>query len=236
MKSGNHVDFLEKVLPYWNRIDDAERRTIVAGAVPLHYAAGEIIYNAASDRVGMFLVKRGEIRSYILSDNGKEFTLSRMGVNGVCILSASCLINNINFDVFIDAEQDCDLLFIDSAVLSKLHERNPVIENFALKMAADKFSEVVNVLEQMLFMSFDRRLATFLVTEYEHKDSLDIFLTHEQIAKYIGSAREVVSRALKQFEKDKMVKLSRGGIRITDAKALAQIAENNERQADPVSG
>ncbi|MGF7017883.1 CRP/FNR family transcriptional regulator [Lachnospiraceae bacterium PF1-21] len=219
---------MSNTLDYWNQISDEEKQEILQSVTSVRHKAGERVHNAVDDCVGMFLVVSGELRTYILSDRGKEFTLFRLGSGGVCILTASCLLKSITFDVFVDAETDCELLLIKALTLSKLHAQNPLIENFALKTAADKFSAVVRVMESMLFMTFERRLTTFLVAEAEKNDSAIIRLTHEQIAKYIGSAREVVSRAIKQLEKEKVVALFRGGVKITDMEALRFMAEKAE--------
>lgn len=215
-------------LDYWHQASDGERQEILQTITPVRYKAGERVHSAADDCVGMFLVVSGELRTYILSDRGKEFTLFRLGSGGVCVLTAACLLKSITFDVFVDAETDCELLLIHAVTLSKLHAQNPLIENFTLKMAADKFSAVVRVLESMLFMTFEQRLATFLLAEAEKNNAAVIRLTHDQIAKYIGSAREVVSRAIKKFEKEGIVSLFRGGVKITDRDALQAIAEKTE--------
>lgn len=212
-------------MDYWAQIEEEERQEIIQSVQPVQYKAGENIHGAAEDCIGMLLVMSGELRTYILSDMGKEFTLFRLGYGDVCVLTASCLINSITFDVLVDAETDCELLLINSGALLKLHTQNPLIENFALRIAADKFSAVVRVLESMLFMTFEQRLAIFLVAEAEKNHSVEIKLTHEQIAKYIGSAREVVSRFIKKLEKEGTVSLFRGGVKILDMKALKSMTE-----------
>lgn len=184
------------------------------------------MHNALNDCIGMLLVVSGELRTYLLSDTGKEFTLFRLGKGEVCVLTASCLLSSITFDVLVDAETDCELLLLNSVVLSRLHAQNPRIENFALKIAANKFSAVVRTLESMMFMSFEQRLAVFLIAETEKNSSTMVCLTHEQIAKYIGSAREVVSRVIKRLEKDGTVSLFRGGVEILDMNALASMADS----------
>lgn len=220
-----HAEFLAKTLTYWDKISHDERQLILESIMTVKFSAGETVHNAIDDCIGMLLVKTGELRTYILSDKGKEFTLFRVGVGGVCVLSARCLLNSITFDAMIEAQQDCELLLIRSSVLSRLHEQNPLIENFALKSTVEKFSAVVGAMETMLFMSLGQRVAAFLLGEYEKGKSYDIPLTHEQIAKYIGSAREAVSRTVKQLEKENMVSLSRGGIRILDLDSLAVLAQ-----------
>jgi CRP/FNR family transcriptional regulator len=172
----------------------------------------------------VLIVKSGELRTYMLSEDGRDITLYRLGKGDVCILSASCVLSNITFDVYIDAERDTEVLLISSAVFSRLMEENVYAENFALRVAADRFSDVMWAMEQILFMSFDRRLAVFLLYETAKIETDTLPLTHEQIARYMGSAREVVSRMLKHFSKESIVVLSRGGVRVLNKERLRQLS------------
>jgi CRP/FNR family transcriptional regulator len=112
---------------------------------------------------------------------------------------------------------------INSYTYSKIQEKNVYVENFTLKLAVDRFSDVMWAIEQMLFMKIDRRLATFLFDEATKSNTLNIKMTHEQMAKYVGSAREVVSRMLKQFERDGLIEMKRGGLRILDKEKLKEL-------------
>ena len=107
--------------------------------------------------------------------------------------------------------------------LAAVSEQNPRIRIFALETAVSRFSDVMWVMQQILFMSMDQRLAIFLCDESARTGSDTITLTHGQIARYMGSAREVVSRMLKYFANEGMVEVSRGGIKILDKKRLRQL-------------
>ena len=138
-------------------------------------------------------------------------------------MTASCILSSIHFDVHVDAEKDSEVLVINAPTFSKLCKENVYIENFSLRLATERFSDVMWAMEQILFMSFDRRLAIFLLDETGKTGTDTLTLTHEQIAKYMGSAREVVSRMLKYFAKEGMVEISRGCIRILDRKKLKEL-------------
>jgi len=150
------------------------------------------------------------LRTYILSEDGRDITLYRLGPDEICILSASCILENITFDVHIDAEKDCEVLLVKSSVFQQICNENIYAENFSYKSMIDRFSDVMWAMQQILFMSFDKRLTIFLLDEVARTGSNTIVMTHEQIAKYVGSAREVVSRMLKYFENEGYVNLSRG--------------------------
>lgn len=212
-------------LPFWDKLSDSETQLLISGTKPVLYKQDENIHSPSNECVGVLLVKSGELRTYILSESGKEVTLFRLNSGEACILSASCLLSNITFDVFVDAQQDTEVLLISSATFAQLQSNNLYVENFALRLAADRFSDVMWAMEQILFMSFDARLAVFLLDETAKTGADNLVMTHEQIAKYIGSAREVVSRMLKYFAKEGIVELYRGGLKITDKPALMTLVQ-----------
>ena len=217
------IKYLKKNLKFWEYLDEKEKQMIIENVTEVSYRTGQNVHSAEQNCLGMIMIKEGELRTYILSEEGKEITLYRLNSNDICVLSASCVLRNITFDVHIDAEKDTKAFVIDSEVFLKLCENNIYVENFALKITAERFSDVMWAMEQILFMSFDKRLAVFLLDETSKKGSDSLAMTHEQIAKYMGSAREVVSRMLKYFAKEGMVELSRGCIHIKDRKRLKQL-------------
>lgn len=217
--------FLKENLSFWNKLNNKEKELIKNNVNNVTYKKGEILHNADAECIGLILIKKGGLRVYILSEDGREVTLYRLSEGDSCVLSASCILNNITFDVVIDAEVDSEVLVINVGTFSKLNNENIYVENFAYKNTVDRFSDVMWAIEQILFMSFDKRLATFLIDEIAKTKSTDINFTHEQIAKYLGSAREVVSRMLKNFEAQSILKLSRGLIQITDKEKLMKLLE-----------
>jgi len=139
------------------------------------------------------------------------------------MLSASCVLKSITFDVFVDAEEDSNVLIINGKAFADITQKNVYAENFALNMAVSRFSDVIWIIQQILFMSFDKRLAIFLHDEMSKTGNKTVKLTHDQVAKYMGSAREVVSRMLKYFASEGIVELSRGGITVIDKKKLFEL-------------
>lgn len=226
MLKESDVNILKQGFTFWDKLSEAQERLILDHVIVGSYSKGMTIHNGQDDCVGVFVLKTGEFRAYILSDEGKEITIYRLRAGDICILSASCILKNITFDVHIDIELDSEVLLINSNIYQKIVDQNIYVENFTYKLAMDKFSEVMWAMEQILFMSFDKRLAIFLQDEANQNHSDEIALTHEQIAKYIGSAREVVSRMLKYFAQEGIVELSRGGIKITDRKKLKSRINN----------
>jgi CRP/FNR family transcriptional regulator len=217
------LKYIPKVLTFWDKLNEAQKDLVLNNISPVHYDKGSRIHSGENDCIGVILIKKGELRIYILSDEGKEVTLYRLRDGEICILSASCILDNITFDVHVDAEVDSEVLLIDSSLYQQLCRQNIYAENFTDKLVIDSFSDVMWAMEQILFMSFDKRLAIFISDEITRNQSDTIELTHEQIAKYIGSAREVVSRMLKYFAQEGIVELSRRGVRVVDKKRLKEL-------------
>ena len=217
------VAFIKSMLPFWERLTEAEAALLLRHTKAVVFEPGENVHSGSNDCVGVVLVKTGELRTYILSDEGKEVTLFRLRDGEPCVLSASCHIRSITFDIIIDAVHATEAYLIDGQVFSQLLAENVYVENFTLRITAERFSEVMWAMEQILFMSFDRRLAIFLLDETAKTGVDNITMTHEQIARYVGSAREVVSRMLKYFAKEGIVAVHRGGVEIIDKQKLREL-------------
>lgn len=211
-----------EIFPFWNEIEQTDKEFICRNSSVQAYKQGTNIHNG-NECSGVILVRSGSLRLYIMSENGKDITLYRLHKGDMCMLSASCVLQAITFDVFVDAEEDSECYIISGAAFAEISAKNPEIKIFALETAVSRFSDVMWIMQQILFMSMDKRLAIFLTDEAAKRNSDTVPLTHEQIAKYIGSAREVVSRMLKYFANEGIVENSRKGIKIIDKKRLRKL-------------
>jgi len=223
MLDKNELTYIRSRFDFWDKLTDMQKRMLENNIVKAIYTDGYNLYSSDNECLGVILLKRGGLRVYILSEDGREVTLYRLSPGDVCILSASCILKNITFDVHIDVEGDTEVYILNIDVFSKLCQDNVYVENFAYRNAIDRFSDVMWAMERILFMSFDKRLAIFLLDEMAKSNSSVLNITQEQIAKYIGSAREVVSRMLKIFQADGILEQSRGVIRILDKEKLRQL-------------
>lgn len=224
MEHNDLYELFDKSFPFWSSISDAERASFMNTAQNIKFKRGTNIHNG-NECTGVILIKSGSLRLYILSEDGKEITLYRLFPGDICMLSASCVLDAITFDVFVDAEEDSECVVIGGCVFETVSNRLPEVKIFALETALSRFSDVMWVMQQILFMSMDKRLAIFLLDEISKSGSDTVKLTHEQIAKYMGSAREVVSRMLKYFSSEGIVAVSRSeGIQVLDKKRLRALA------------
>lgn len=210
-------------LPFWASLTEQEKEILRKSAVIRHYEKGSFIHSSDRDCLGMLFILSGEIRTYILSDEGREITLFRLYPNDLCVLSASCVISQISFDTQMTARQDTEVLIIPPNITALLKEQNISVRCFLYEQATERFSEVMWAMQQILFKGLDQRLAAFLVEECGRTNSNTVRMTHEQIAWNISSAREAVARMLKQFTQDGLVELKRGEIIIKDTDGLKRL-------------
>ena len=206
--------------PFWDKLTDRQREQLCAGTTEYSFRKGANIHGLDETCTGAILVIKGCLRAYLLSENGRELTLYRFKEGEVCMLSASCVLRSITFDVIIDAAEDCQVYLVSGDVMARVSEENLYVQNYALDNAVKRFSDVVWVMQQIMFFSLDKRLAVFLWDEMSRTESARIKLTHEQIAKYISSAREAVTRMLRYFASEGIVELSRGDITVIDKDKL----------------
>ena len=213
-------EFLIAHVSFWEHLTEAEKERLLNSTSAVCQKKGTLVHGGNEDGIGILLVRTGQFRTYLMSEDGREITLYRLFKGDVCILSASCVLEAITFDVYIDAEEDTEALLIDAAAFRDLARQNIYVQNFGYQITTSNFSDVMWAMQQILFMGFDRRLAEFLLREYERTGSDTIHMTHEEIAEQVSSAREVVARMVKRFASDGLVRAERGTIKLTDIKAL----------------
>lgn len=211
-------------LEFWPHLTEDERALALASSRFENYKKGQLVHNCTGNCVGLVLVNSGLLRTYLISQEGREVTLFRQKPGQVCILAASCIIKQITFSSFISAETDTNALIINAHAFRQLAESNIHVQCYMYKLATERFSDAIFAMEQLLFMGFDRRLAIFLLEVVSGSGSDRIDMTHEQIAKNTGSAREVVTRMLKRFAEDGILELRRGAVVIKDRKKLSELA------------
>lgn len=216
---------LEAFFPgVWGKLADAQRRALEAAASPRRLEAGEQL-SGAGECVGLLAVRSGRLRAYMISDTGREITLYRLFERDICLFSASCVMRGLQFDVSIEAEQPSEVLVVSPEVYKRVMEESAPLANYTNELMASRFSEVMWLVEQILWKSFDRRLAAFLLEESALESSDELRTTHERIAAHLGTAREVVTRMLRYFQSEGLVSLSRGTVRIADRQGLEALAE-----------
>ena len=169
-------------------------------------------------------------RAYIISDEGREISLYRLFDRDICLFSASCMMNSIQFEITIEAQKDTTMWVISADTYQHIMKESAVVANFTNEIMATRFSEVMWLMEQIMWKSFDKRLAGFLLEECSLEGTNILKITHETIASHMGTAREVVTRMLRYFQNEGMVKLSRGTVTITDKIRLEQLQNDSAKR------
>ena len=224
MNETNLTEVFERAFPFWDSLSEWDRTTFLRSSFETKFYRGQNVHDGG-ECTGVILVKTGSLRLYLLSDEGKEVTLYRLFPGDMCILSASCVLDTLTFDVIIDAEEDSECVIVGGCAYEGVWQKSDAVKIFTYETALSRFSDVMWVMQQILFMSMDKRLAIFLLDEVSKHGGDTVKLTHEQIAKYMGSAREVVTRMVKDFVSEGLISASRSeGIKIIDKKRLRNIA------------
>ena len=185
-------------------------------------SAGQHIHDRTRKCTGLLVVASGRLRAYIISEGGREITLYRLLGKDICLFSASCIMHSLQFDVMIQAEKDTSFWLIPTDTYKKLMSESVVISNYTNEILASRMSDVVWLMEQVMWQSSDVRLATFLLEESALEGSTKLSITHEEIANHLGTAREVVTRMLKYFQSEGLVTLSRGSLEIINPTGLKE--------------
>ncbi|MGN1104284.1 MAG: Crp/Fnr family transcriptional regulator [Candidatus Coproplasma sp.] len=212
-------------LPVWNKLTEEQQEKLINSAFEKAFCKGEILHSGSANCTGLILVIEGQLRAFTISDDGREITLYRLFERDMCLFSASCMLNSIQFDITLSAEKDTKVLVIPSDVYRGIMEISAPLANYTNELMATRFSDVMWLIDQIMWKSFDRRLATFLINEANIEGTDKLKITHEVIGNHLGSPREVVTRMLKYFVNEGLIALSRGTIEIIDSDGLSTIAE-----------
>ena len=209
--------------PIWDKLSPEHQRLISENLSRRKAAAGTLIHRGSADCLGYMVIISGQLRGYILSDEGRELTIYRLFDRDICVLAASCMMNSIQFEIFIEAEKDTEFWLIPPDIFKQLMESSAPAANFTTEIMSARLSETMWLMEQVMWRSMDKRIAAFLLEECAIEGSLQLKITHEVIANHLGTHREVVTRMLRFFQSEGLVELSRGTVTVKDEKRLRQL-------------
>ncbi|HHU84698.1 MAG TPA: Crp/Fnr family transcriptional regulator [Clostridiales bacterium] len=209
--------------PIWNKLNINQQNKMLRALHSQKIKKGTVIHNGSMECTGLLLVKSGQMRAYILSDEGREITIYRLFDRDMCLFSAYCMMRSIQFEVIIEAEKDTELWVIQSETYKSIMEESADLANYTNELMATRFSDVMWLIEQIMWKSLDKRVAEFLLEEAVIDESKELKITHETIANHLGSHREVITRMLNYFQSERMVKLSRGTVTILDEEKLRNL-------------
>lgn len=211
-------------IPVFDHLARSEQERLSQASFIRKFRKNEILHNGSQDCNGLVLVLSGQLRVFTISEEGREITMYRLFERDLCLFSASCIIHSIQFDMTVSAEKDAEVLMIPSEAYKSVMEVSAPLANYTNEVMASRFSDVMWLIDQILWKSFDKRLAGFLLEETDIEETDTLRITHEAIGNHLGNPREVVTRMLKYFVNENLISLSRGTIEIKDRGGLQKIA------------
>lgn len=215
----------ENNFPIWNQLQLHHKHLLLDSLTYHTVKKGTILRDSNKDCFGLVLIRSGQLRAVVYSEEGREITIYRLFDGDLCLFCAPCVIRSIQFDVTIQAEKDTEFWRIPSEIYQKLMAQSTAVSNYTNELMASRFTEVMNRVEQFMWKSMDKRVAAFLLQESFIEKTCELRITHEMIANHLGSHREVITRTLRDFQDVGMVKLSRGLVTILNIEKLQDLAK-----------
>jgi len=211
-----------KHFPALAAIGDEAWREAAAEAMLLTVPAGEAVFREGDRCSNFLLVTDGAVRVQKLSENGREIVLYRVEEGQSCILTTACMLGGKAYDAEAYTETEVHAVALPFAAFQKALHGSQGFREFVFGAYSDRVTELLMLIDSISFGRIDRRLAVHLL---EHADAEgELKLTHQELARDLGTAREVISRMLKDFERRGMVLLGRGRISLQDRSALSRAA------------
>ncbi len=215
---------IKNYFPIWDKLTHTQKELLTQYAIPRKFPKGSVLHNGTIC-TGVIIVKSGRIRGFTVSEDGREITLYRLFDRDICMLSASCMVNSLEFEITLSADIDTEVYVISPDIYKGIMEESAPLAIYTNEIMASRFSEVMWLIDTILWKSFDKRLAEFLLNESSIENSSTLKITHEVIGNHLGHPREVVTRMLKYFANEGFIKLSRGSVEIIDADGLSNLIE-----------
>lgn len=216
------LDRFPALIPAW---DDDDCRHRLENAQPVRFVKGSRVFEEGMPCQRYLLVLEGSIRVQKVTPGGHEIVLYHVGAGQACHLTTACIIGSHSYPAGAIAETEVSTVVLSHADFNELISQCPPFRDFAYRHVERGLTELVTLVEEVAFGHMDARLAQCLLLRRATDDELIINKTHQELAAELGSAREVVSRLLKEFERHGWVRLHRGHVEIVDRAALRQLAD-----------
>ncbi len=210
---------IKRALPFTANVSQAFLRELFNHGTIVTVNEGDTIYWEGDRCHSLPLALSGSFRVFKIGENGKEITLYRFGRGEGCILTTSCILNNGTFPAIARVEKSGRALLIPSDLAKEWMKIFPEWQSFICSLISKRLAEVITTVEEIAFKRMDVRVVEFLL-ERSRKNNTVLKITHQQIAYELGTAREVISRILKDLEMLGEIRLARGQIAILNRSAL----------------
>ena len=209
--------------PELQAIDDPVWQEAVADMLPMTIPAGTIMYRPGHVCRNFTLLLDGTVRVFVRARNGREIVLYRVGAGETCILTTSCLLAAEAYPAEGVAETAVEALAVPGERFGSALDASPAFRRFVFAGYARRLAELLGLIERVRFEGLDARLARLLL-ERAGADGR-VALTHQAIATELGSAREAVTRRLRDFQAQGLVRTARGAVEVRDREGLRRLAD-----------
>lgn len=216
-------DLFKRSFPFWENLTESQKKQLQDSTTVNHCRKKTVLHFGGGECAGVQIIASGRARVFITSPGGGDITLFRLLEGDVSILSAACMMNGMDVELDMEMETDCVIYTISKKAYRRLYDECGAVKDYTMEMISEKFSDIMWLFNQFVFSNVASRVAGALLEHRGLEGSDVIAVTHEMLARDAGTAREVVTRILRQFQSDGLVKLTRGKIEITDAAGLGKI-------------
>lgn len=218
----NDMD-LERTFPFISKLDAGLRQEFENACCLKSINQGSPLSDSGTPCQFMTFVLAGCIKIFKLSPEGREITLFRVTPGECCMMSAACILSDKPFPAMAVAEEAVTAVALPGMTFIDLFRKSAALQQYIMGMFANRFEAMAMLVEEVTFDRMDKRLAKFLIQKQKYGK---LETTHEAIALELGTAREVVSRLLNDFQKKGYVRLSRGELSIESLDVLLRLSEN----------
>lgn len=202
-------------------LDAASRAQLLAHSHAMQAPAGTVLFREGSPCQAYLFVQEGQIRVQKVGENGREITLYRVESGQTCIVTTACLMSGTDYDAEGVAETAICAQALPIPAFRQLLASSAAFRDFVFRAYGSRIADLLLLIEEVSFGRIDQRLAGCLLQRARGQNALSI--THQELAAELGSAREVISRQLKEFERRGWIRLGRGQLQLLDAGALQQL-------------
>ena len=216
------TDNCRQTFPHLNEINDAVISALRNNAATISMPARATAFHQGDACSNYLLILSGRIKVLTRAENGREIVLYRLGDGDSCVLTTSCLFGSARYPAEGISETDVIALAIPAEKFHNAIQRSKAFREFVFGSFSSHLGSLIALVEEVAFGKLDIRLARHLLKLCADNNTLQT--THQQLATELGSAREVISRQLKDFESRGWLKLSRGSIEVLDKQALEETA------------
>jgi CRP/FNR family transcriptional regulator len=171
-----------------------------------------LIYSEGDPCSAIALILSGEIRVYKAGSSGREITLYEIGRGETCILNASCILAGMSYPANAVTVRGGEMLLVPAGDFRRFIGKYETMRDFVFILLSHRLTSVMTLIEEVAFGKMDVRLLDYI---REKSDNGKLIVTHQKIADDLGTSREVVSRLLKDFEREEKLTLSRNLIQLS---------------------